>query len=109
MDERRDTDRRETQGAGDRIKVEFFATLRLVLGVAGLEIEAGGPVSVRQLIDMVSRKLGTDISVKLLDGDRVKRGTMILVNGKNIHHLNGLDTTVNPGDRVAVFPPAGGG
>ncbi len=109
MDERRDTDRGETKGTGNRIKIEFFATLRLVLEVAGLEIEADGPVTVRQLISIASEKLGTDISAKLMDGDKIKRGTMILVNGKNIHHLNGLDTLVKPGDRVAVFPPAGGG
>jgi len=33
---------------------------------------------------------------------------MILVGGKNIHHLDGLDTVVNEAD-VAIFPPSGGG
>ncbi len=89
--------------------MEFFATLRLALGVASIDFELDAPVTIKQLVDMASQRLGTDISQKLFDGDKIKRGTMILINGKNIHHLNGLDTLVEPGDRIAVFPPAGGG
>jgi molybdopterin synthase sulfur carrier subunit len=60
---------------------------------------------------MCSEKLHTDLSEKLFHKkDRtLKEGTIILVNGKNIFHLQLLDTVVDNGDVVSVFPPAGGG
>lgn len=33
----------------------------------------------------------------------------ILKNGRNIQHLAGLETPLDEGDLVAVFPPAAGG
>ncbi|MEM0378559.1 MAG: MoaD family protein [Thermosphaera sp.] len=36
-------------------------------------------------------------------------GYIILVNGFNIEHLNGLKTKVKNGDVVSIFPPSGGG
>jgi len=47
---------------------------------------------------------------KLLDENgELKRGTIILVNGHNILHLEKLATPVKDGDIVALFPPGGGG
>ena len=34
---------------------------------------------------------------------------IILVNGRNILHLNGVQTPLNPDDVVAVFPMVAGG
>jgi molybdopterin synthase sulfur carrier subunit len=109
MDEGRNSDGRKAEGTRNRVKIEFFATLRLALGVASIEIELSSPKTIREIIKIASDKLGTDIEPKLFEGDKIRRGTMILVNGKNIHHINGLDTMIHPGDRIAVFPPAGGG
>ncbi len=109
MDEGRNTDGRKTEGTGNRVKIEFFATLRLALGVASIEIELSSPKTIKEIIKLASERVGTDIAPKLFEGDKIRRGTMILVNGKNIHHLDGLNTVIHPGDRIAVFPPAVGG
>jgi molybdopterin converting factor small subunit len=34
---------------------------------------------------------------------------MILLNGRNIRLLDWLDTEVEEGDSIDIFPPAGGG
>lgn len=36
-------------------------------------------------------------------------GTMILIDGINIHHLGGTTADVRDGAVVSVFPPGGGG
>ncbi len=47
---------------------------------------------------------------KLLDDQgRLITGSIILVNGHNILHLDGLETKLSDGDQVALFPPGGGG
>jgi molybdopterin synthase sulfur carrier subunit len=33
----------------------------------------------------------------------------VLKNGREVLHLDGLDTPLDDGDRVSVFPPVAGG
>ena len=37
------------------------------------------------------------------------QGLLIVVNGRQIHHLQGLDTPLEEGDVVAIMPPVLGG
>jgi molybdopterin synthase sulfur carrier subunit len=91
------------------ITAKLFATLRLKVGVGNVAVETDEPVTVRSLLRRVSDEIGHDIAPYLIEDDEsIIPGTMILVGGKNIHHLDGLDTLVDGGD-VAIFPPAGGG
>ena len=91
------------------INVQLFATLRLALKRGSVTIETEGPVTVGALIDLISKEVGEDIRPWLVDeNDTIHMGTMILLDGKNMIHLDGLDTLVET-PNVAVFPPAGGG
>lgn len=92
-----------------RVDVNLFATLRLKLGRGSVRVETEEPLTVRQLIDEVGRQAGLDITPYLLtEAGELQVGTMILLGGKNIHHLDGLDTVVES-SQVSIFPPAGGG
>ena len=42
-------------------------------------------------------------------GGKLSDTMIILVNGRNILHLNGVQTPLNPDDVVAVFPMVAGG
>ncbi len=91
------------------INVQIFATLRLALKRGSVTVETEGPVTVGALIDLISKEVGEDIRPWLVDeNDTIHMGTMILLDGKNMIHLDGLDTLVETSN-VAVFPPAGGG
>ena len=90
-------------------EVKLFATLRLKLGRGALTIESSAPLTVRELIREVSRRTESEVAPYLLNDDgSLQTGTMILVDGKNIHHLDGLETVVRS-QEVSIFPPAGGG
>jgi molybdopterin synthase sulfur carrier subunit len=39
---------------------------------------------------------------------RIKPGAMILIDGRNVLHENGIDTMIS-GKVVSIFPPSGGG
>ena len=41
--------------------------------------------------------------------DTLRDFVNILQNGRNIHFLAGLDTPLEDGDIIALFPPAAGG
>ena len=91
------------------IHIKLFATLRLKLGVAELEIETDKPVTIMQLLELVSQKLNTDIIHELLENGEIMVGTILLINGKNIFHADKLETLITEECEVSVFPPAGGG
>ncbi len=90
------------------ITVKFFTTLRIHLGFAELRCE---PVqTVGQLLEACEKKSPKPFLTKLLkNGGDLVTGAIILVNGKNIQHLDGLETAVSDGDEIALFPPGGGG
>ncbi|AAL80469.1 MoaD/ThiS family protein [Pyrococcus furiosus DSM 3638] len=82
------------------MQVKLFATLIEFTGKRKLEIH--GPKTVRELLDKLE---------EMFPGFKkeLEQGYMILVNGKNIEHLQGLDTPLSDDDTVSIFPPAGGG
>ena len=43
------------------------------------------------------------------EGDSLRRGVIIFINGIEPYYKGGLDTKLSDGDIIAIFPPAGGG
>jgi molybdopterin synthase sulfur carrier subunit len=92
-----------------KIQVKLFATLRLNLGVAGLEIEIDKPVTLLKLLELASQQLNTDIIPELIENGEIMVGTILLINGKNVLHAEKLKTLITEECKVEIFPPVGGG
>lgn len=91
------------------IKVRFFTLLRLFLGISEIDLDQDQTL-VKDLLFLINEKVEKDFLHKLIDeSGELLRGTIILVNGKNILHLEKLNTIVKTGDEVNMFPPGGGG
>ena len=90
------------------MKVELYATLRMAAKESGFEMDPPGDV--RALLDELAGRYGNVIleGLKNAEGE-LSAGVIILVNGVNVHSLEGLDTRLKPEDIVAIFPPIGGG
>ena len=81
-------------------KIKFFATLREITGKRD-EIVKGD--TVEDVLNALYREYGEEFRKEL------RERSMILINGKNIEHLEGLKTKVSEEDTISIFPPAGGG
>ena len=92
-----------------RINVKLFATLRLKLGVAELEIVTDSSVTIMQLLELVSQQLKADIIPELIKDGEIMVGTILLINGKNVLHADKLETLIKENCEVSIFPPSGGG
>jgi molybdopterin synthase sulfur carrier subunit len=91
------------------ITVNLYAMLRRTTGVSSVTIETDGPIVLRQLIDLACAKTTPQLRDDLLDGNTIKKGTLLLVDGRNALFLDGLETLVQAGQEIAFFPPGGGG
>jgi molybdopterin synthase sulfur carrier subunit len=81
--------------------VKFYSALREKIGKS-VEINKD-ELDIKSLIELL------DIKDYIMENNNLLTGTIVLVNGKNILHMNGLDTVVKNNDNVDFFPPAAGG
>jgi molybdopterin synthase sulfur carrier subunit len=92
------------------VRVKFFGTLRMLLKLKETSVEVENKITVRKLLEVLQGRIKENFLEKLIDQDgNIIPGTIILVNKKNIFHLNLLDTIVNDNDEVVIFPPGAGG
>ncbi len=89
--------------------LKLMATLRDLVGGKELEVpfEHGG--TVRALIEAIGQ-VNPALKTKMLDDDGELNGVVhVLVGGRNVMWLDGLDTVIGDDDQVVLIPPAAGG
>lgn len=92
------------------IKIQFYSLIRLLLKQEKLELPAHDSENVGQLLQRLQQQIKTPFLHKLLDEDGEPiLGTIIMVNRRNIHHLEKLATPIQDSDVIALFPPGAGG
>lgn len=93
------------------MKVRLFNLLSKSVGKK--ELELNNTENVRDLLQYLSEVYGEKADKWIWQGKGERRtlmtGTLILVNGKHVYHLQGLDTKLNDSDVISIFPPSGGG
>ncbi|WP_083817701.1 ubiquitin-like small modifier protein 1 [Thermodesulfatator indicus] len=90
------------------VKFKLFGILRLNYRPSEGEVPVKGSITLTQLLkELADRYPG--IQEKLLEDEKLRPGVVLLVNGKNVLHLEELATQIKPGDTVVIFPPGAGG
>ena len=92
------------------IQIQFFSLIRMLLKQEATEIPWEVGDTVQSVLEKTQAKIVTPFLHKMLDEQcEPNTGTNILVNRKNILHLQGLHTPVADQDVLAFFPPGAGG
>jgi len=92
------------------IKIQFYSLLRLLLKQEKFELPGEAGEDINQLLQRLQQLISTPFLHKLLDAQgELIPGTIIMVNRRNILHLQKLKTLVAAGDTIALFPPGAGG
>ncbi len=90
------------------VTVKYFADIRTLTGREEEQWAAPAP-TLRALLAAVGTAYGSALSRRLFDGGELHGAINVLVNGRNVAHLAGLDTRLGQDDVVAIFPMVAGG
>lgn len=92
------------------MRINFYATLRQIVGGKTVELAFDQPVSVQQLIDELLAHYPA-LQSQLYDANgHLYPHVHLFINGRDAQYLeHGLETPIGEGDTVNIFPPVGGG
>ncbi len=93
------------------ISVRLFTTLREISGKRNVVVSfEKGPVTLMSVLVRLAELFGREFKDYLFTEEGAVRGHLsILINGKGIGRLEGVEAELNEGDQVAIVPPVGGG
>lgn len=92
------------------MKVNFYATLRPIVGQKTVELNLPPGTTAIQLVLMFVKKYPA-MRKELLDAnDQFFPHMKFFINGREAIYLpDQFDTVIQPDDKVDIFPPVGGG
>lgn len=87
--------------------VRLYANLREIFGKDELNVNAASIAEILVFLE----SLGSNQYNKIMRDEKgnMRSNIIILVNGKNVKFLNGLQTKLNGEDVIDLFPPVAGG
>jgi len=91
------------------VKARLYATLRQIAGTPEVEIPVAGQQTVGDVLHvLVERYPRLSEAIWYPDGSLAGH-VAVLLNGRDVRHLEGVETLLSDDDSLAVFPPVGGG
>ena len=91
-----------------KVEATFYGLLKRVFQEEKNQIDLNNASNIRALLlAMCNSRERRD---RIFDGyGNVRQNISVFINGRNILFLKGLETELNAGDSVAIFPPMAGG
>jgi molybdopterin synthase sulfur carrier subunit len=92
------------------ITVKFVGALRHFSGAGELALDCKGCISIGELVNELIKEL-PELKRSLIDQqlEDPRPNALILVNGREINVLNGLETKLKDGDEIVFVPVVHGG
>lgn len=91
-----------------KIKVRFFGPFRDLFGGRELEIELPADARLRELLCQLSDTPERQKEI-FIETEKLQPHVVIMKNGTPLHGPDGLESLLQDGDIIAIFPFLGGG
>jgi len=90
------------------VELRFFATFREVVGQKVVEEEYPNGTTIGEVLyDLEAEHDG--LEGQLLEDGGLRPHINVLKSGREVLHLDGIDTVLEDGDSLSIFPPVAGG
>ncbi|RZH66357.1 ubiquitin-like small modifier protein 1 [Natrinema altunense] len=90
------------------IDLRFFATFRDAVGEKERTRTVADDATVGDVLAALENEYD-GLEGQLIEDGAVRPQLSVLKNGRNVVHMTGVDTSLEAGDVVSVFPPVAGG
>jgi len=92
------------------MKINFYATLRPIVGSKTIEFDLPETVTVQELLHFVVTRFPLLRQELLNEDGQLWPHVHVFVNGRDAPYLpNALETVINPTDTINIFPAVAGG
>ena len=93
------------------VKVRFMGIFQKLSGKKSLTLRLDGPATVREAVIKLTKTFSQEFSRALIDSqlDDLRPNALILVDGKEISVLKGLETDVKAAEEIVFLPMVHGG
>lgn len=91
-----------------RVTLTFFASLQDIFP-ENIDLQIPEPAPIIQIFPLFNTKMGQGADTIFLEGNSLKPDFIVLMDGRNIHALKGIFTTITHSCEISFFPPIGGG
>jgi molybdopterin synthase sulfur carrier subunit len=93
------------------VKVRTILAIKKILGKGEIELSVPEKSTLQELVTKLVNNFGDELASLLLESEtrKVLPHIRLMVNGRDIAFLNGMDTVLQPGDEVLILPPVSGG
>ena len=90
------------------VELRFFATFRQAVGTKVVEREYDAGTTVGEVLrELESEYEG--LEGQLVENDDLRPHINVLKSGREVLHLDGMETELEDGDQLSIFPPVAGG
>jgi len=90
------------------VELRFFATFRQVVGQKVVEREFPEGTTIGEVLYELEEEYD-DLAGQLIEDGDLRPHINVLKSGREALHLDGMDTVLEDGDRLSIFPPVAGG
>jgi len=90
------------------LDLRFFATFREAVGRKEISREFADGTTVGDVLAALETEYD-GLEGRLLEDGKVAEHLSVLKNGRDVVHMGGVDTDLEDGDLLSVFPPVAGG
>lgn len=93
------------------VNIRLIGVFRELSGKSRFPMELEEPVVIRKVIHKLAETFSPEFERTLVDPELndPRPNALVLVNGKEISVLDGLETKLNKGDEVVIVPVSHGG
>lgn len=92
-----------------KVVVKFLATIRMITGESSIELLCTPQDTAGTVMQKLIEKFGMKLKQAIMNETNLKSGIKMIINGRDIDYLNGLDTQLDDGDVIVIIPPIAGG
>ncbi len=91
------------------MEIKVYATLRPIVGGPSVKLNGVEEITVDEMLNALYAQF-PDLRPELYKGrEELHPAIHILVNGRDMRYINGVETVLKASDEVRIFPPVGGG